>query len=255
MNTVRSSIPEAHRWVLDALLETTDDLIKLAEGFRRTPSPRLDDELPQMLPCFRLMLPDGALFTEDGVPIPVVIVADLRAMADWLPPQAQRISNISCVGLALDGSSYLTRHSFQQIDERNPTVEDLSHPAWQWDEQAVQSINQRMEGLAINALLVELYQPELLTTGPAAKVPSGKGFFAGSADDTGAVRPQGPVWIGKDFRLDRTPRAPAAGDPAGTSSAARRPHWRRGHWHTILHGEKRQRRRMQWFKPVYVGLI
>jgi len=82
------------------------------------------------------MLPDGALFTEDKVPIPVVIVADLRPMSDWLPPQAQRIG------------------------ERNPTVDDLSHPAWQWwDEQAVQSTNQRMEGLAINALLVQLYQP------------------------------------------------------------------------------------------------
>jgi len=228
---------------------------ELVEAFRRTPSPHLDEELPQVLPCFRLMLPDGALFTEDGVPIPVVIMVDLRAMSDWLPPQAQRISGISCVGLALDGSSYLTRHSFQQIGERNPTVEDLSHPAWQWDEQAVQSTNQRMEGLAINALLVELYQPELLSTGPAAKVPSGKGFSAGSADDTGAVRPQGPVWIGKDFRLDRTPRVPSEGTTAGSSSSAsRRPHWRRGHWHTILHGEKRQRRRMQWFKPVYVGL-
>ncbi len=38
----------------------------------------------------------------------------------------------------------------------------------------MQSTNQRMEGLAINALLV-LYQPELLSTGPAAKVRSGKG--------------------------------------------------------------------------------
>ncbi|MFN6132889.1 MAG: hypothetical protein ACK46L_08315 [Synechococcaceae cyanobacterium] len=141
----------------------------MAEAFRRTPSPHLDDELPQVLPCFRLMLPNGDLFTEDGVPIPVVIVADLRAMADWLPPQAQRISGISCVGLALDGSSYLTRHSFQQIGERNPTVEDLSHPAWQWDEQAVQSPNQRMEGLAINALIVQHYQQELLSTGTSAK--------------------------------------------------------------------------------------
>ncbi len=32
------------------------------------------------------------------------------------------------------------------------------------------------------------------------------------------------------------------------------PCWRRGHWHTVLHGEKRQSRRMQWFQPVYVGL-
>jgi hypothetical protein len=120
----------------------------------------------------------------------------------------------------------------------------------------VHSTNQRMEGLAINALHVQLYQPELLTTGPAAKVRCGKGFSGGgAADDTGAVTPQGPVWIGKDFRLDRTTRAPSPGSPIGASaSAPRRPHWRRGHWHTVLHGEKRQSRRMQWFQPVYVGL-
>ena len=104
------------------------------------------------------------------------------------------------------------------------------------------------------ALLVQLYQPELITTGPAAKVRSGKGFAA--ADDrAGGVSPQGPVWIGKDFRLDRTPRAAASNSSVGGSSGiARRPHWRRGHWHTVLHGEKRQSRRMQWFQPVYVGL-
>ena len=29
-------------------------------------------------------------------------------------------------------------------------------------------------------------------------------------------------------------------------------HWRRGHWHTILQGPKRQQRKMKWFQPVYV---
>jgi hypothetical protein len=164
---------------------------ELAEAFRRTPPPRLEGELPLVLPCFRLMLPDGALFSEDGVPIPVVIVADLRAMGEWLPPQAQRISGISCVGLALDGTTYLTRHSSEQIGERTPSVDDFSHPAWQWDEQAVQSTNHRMEGLAINALLVQLYQPELLSTGLAARAASDKGF--GAADAPAEVKPQGPV--------------------------------------------------------------
>ncbi|MEB3351057.1 MAG: hypothetical protein VKM01_01890 [Cyanobacteriota bacterium] len=84
---------------------------ELAEAFRRTPSPRLDDELPQVLPCFRLMLPDGALFTEDGVPIPVVIVADLRAMADWLPAEAQPQENSTALagvhgwGAQFDGAA------------------------------------------------------------------------------------------------------------------------------------------------------
>jgi hypothetical protein len=47
-----------------------------------------------------------------------------------------------------------------------------SSNSWQWDEQAVQSINQRMEGLTIN--------------GPAAKVASGKGFSVCAADHTAA---------------------------------------------------------------------
>ena len=78
---------------------------ELAEAFRRTPSARLDEDFPQVLPCFRVMLPDGVLFTADKVPMPVVIVADRRPMADWLPPEAQRIGGISCVGLALNGTS------------------------------------------------------------------------------------------------------------------------------------------------------
>jgi hypothetical protein len=51
-----------------------------------------------------------------------------------------------------------------------------------------------MEGLAINALLVQLYQPELLSTGPAAKVGSVKGF-----------------------RFDRSARAAASGTNAAAS--------------------------------------
>jgi len=57
-----------------------------------------------------------------------------------------------------------------------------------------------MEGPAINALLVQLYQPELLTTGPAAKVPSGKGFSSGSADDTAGCRDQRELGLGERER-------------------------------------------------------
>ena len=57
------------------------------------------------------------------------------------------------------------------------------------------------------------------------------------------------------YGLDLTNWAPSEASPAGSSSGTtRRPHWRRGHWHTVLHGEQRQSRRMQWFQPVYVGL-
>jgi hypothetical protein len=133
------------------------------------------------------------------VQIPVVIGADLRAMADWLPPQAQRISDISCVGLALDGSSDLTRHSFAKIVERQPTLNDLSHPARYWDEQGVQSTNQPMEGLLINVLLVQLYQLEVLATGPAPRCQAGRASQPTGRATTVRRSPRGPAWIGKDY--------------------------------------------------------
>jgi hypothetical protein len=37
------------------------------------------------------------------------------------------------------GTSTLTRRSFEQSGERNPAVEDLSHPAWHCHEKALQS--------------------------------------------------------------------------------------------------------------------
>lgn len=49
----------------------------------------------------------------------------------------------------------------------------------------------------------------------------------------------------------------APGDAEGGSSeAARRSprgHWRRGHFHTVLYGEGRRERRLQWFRPTLVS--
>ena len=61
--------------------------------------------------------------------------------------------------------------------------------------------------------------------------------------------------VRQGLRLDRTPSVVASiSTSGGGSGTPRRPHWRRGHWHTVLHGEKRQSRRMQWFQTVYVGI-
>ncbi len=45
-----------------------------------------------MLPCLRVMPPNGALFTEDKAPIPVMIVAGLRKMADWQVTETQPVA-------------------------------------------------------------------------------------------------------------------------------------------------------------------
>ena len=102
----------------------------------------------------------------------------------------------------------------------------------------------------------DLRKLRLLLDSLPSKVRSGKGFSGGGgADDTGSVKPQGPVWIGRHFRLDRTNQGAFTGQPGrrqqqrpAAAPLAPRP------WHTVLQGEKRQSRRMQWFQPVYVGL-
>jgi hypothetical protein len=127
----------------------------------------------------------------NGVQIPVVIGADLRAMADWLPPQAQRISDISCVGwFGPRWPSYLTRHSFAKIVERQPTLEDLSYPARHWDEHGVQSTIQCMGGWRSMSCWCG-FPAGCACDRSGPKVPSGKGFSADGADDNGAAKPQG----------------------------------------------------------------
>ncbi len=81
---------------------------ELAEAFCRTPSPRLDADFPQVLPCFRLLLPKGTLFSEEGPEIRSVVVAEVRALEGWLPENFQTAGGgLSCVGLGEDGSTYL----------------------------------------------------------------------------------------------------------------------------------------------------
>ena len=60
----------------------------------------------------------------------------------------------------------------------------------------------------------DLRKLRLLLDSLPSKVRSGKGFSGGGgADDTGSVKPQGPVWIGRHFRLDRTNQGAFTGQP------------------------------------------
>jgi hypothetical protein len=99
--------------------------------------------------------------------------------------------------------------------------------------------------IAINSLLVHLYEPELITTDPVPKIPGGTGFGRSPGKS-----PLGPTWIGRGFRYVREKTEGSAGQESSRGNV--RAHWRRGHWHTILHGKGKQERRVQWFKPVFV---
>lgn len=47
---------------------------------------------------------------------------------------------------------------------------------------------------------------------------------------------------------------PVSAPGSGTDRKTPRGHWRRGHFHTVLHGEGRKERRVAWFRPIPVAM-
>ena len=93
--------------------------------------------------------------------------------------------------------------------------------------------------IACNAILAINHAPELFyeeATEDQADLALARRHLRGS------IR-----WLGKTYRQNRST---TEAEPTGKSY---RPHWRRGHWHTVLHGAKRALRKLQWFQPAYVN--
>ena len=66
-------------------------------------------------------------------------------------------------------------------------------------------------------------------------------------------KPRAVTWIGKEFS-ERVIKLRPKTDMLEVKEAGipRRPHWRRGHWHTVCQGFKRRQRKLKWFEPCYV---
>lgn len=155
----------------------------LAQAFLQTEKPTLTPDLPGEIPCFRLLLPKGTLFSEEGPEIRSVLVADVRAMADWLPENFELAGGgLACVGLGEDGSTYLAS-SLQDPSAKaqQPEHTDFSPTLWDWDADGVKGTAARMEQLSVHALLVQLYVPSLVGEGeiPPRLVPRDSGALAG----------------------------------------------------------------------------
>jgi len=67
-------------------------------------------------------------------------------------------------------------------------------------------------------------------------------------------KPRAVTWIGKEFS-ERVIKLRPKTDMLEIKEAGipRRPHWRRGHWHTVCQGFKRRQRKLKWFEPCYVS--
>lgn len=150
----------------------------LALAFLQTEQPTLTPDLPRDISCFRLLLPRGTLFSEEGPEIRSVVVADVRAIS-LLDPAARA---------------------------QQPEHTDLSPTLWAWDADGVKGTAARMEQLCVHALLVQLYARHLVAEGEIPPAPGAKGFGGGGKQSSaGADAVRRPVWLGKDYQLQRQP--------------------------------------------------
>lgn len=217
----------------------------LAQAFLQTEQPTLTPDLPRDISCFRLLLPKGTLFSEEGPEIRSVVVAEVRAMEGWLPDNFELAGGgLACIGLGEDGSTYLASNVLDPAAKaQQPAHTDFSPAVWEWDADGVRGTAARMEQLCVHALLAQLYAPQLVSEGEIPPAPGAKGFGGGgrkASSSTDDVKP--PVWLGKDYQLQRQP-----GD-TGTATG-----WQRGHWRALSPLAGPVAAPMEWVEPVLVG--
>ncbi len=221
----------------------------LAQAFLQTEKPTLTPDLPGEIPCFRLLLPKGTLFSEEGPEIRSVLVADVRAMADWLPENFELAGGgLACVGLGEDGSTYLASSLLDpSAKAQQPEHTDFSPTLWEWDSDGVKGTAARMEQLSVHALLVQLHVLSLVSEGELPPPPGAKGFGgAGKATSAHSEEVRPPVWLGKDYQLQRQ-----AAEPGFPSSASLG--WQRGYWRLLSPLAGPVAGPMEWVEPVLMG--
>jgi len=104
----------------------------------------------------------------------------------------------------------------------------------------------------VNLILLMNQQPDIITEEyiPSKIVPLQKKYKVQSD-----IKPRAICWVGKDFTTRVVKLKPKQNEDmlvvAGNKRKLR-PHWRRGHWHTVLKGAKRKERKMRWYQPVFV---
>ena len=104
----------------------------------------------------------------------------------------------------------------------------------------------------VNLILLMNQQPDIITEEyiPSKIVPLQKKYKVQSD-----IKPRAICWVGKDFTTRVVKLKPKQDEDMLIVSGSKRklrPHWRRGHWHTVLKGAKRKERKMRWYQPIFV---
>jgi hypothetical protein len=229
---------------------------QIVESFAQTSLPELPPEIIEVLPYVHLMLPRNTVYDAEGDEVISILIQSGSLYADELHEENEALAKTFFPGEKLAPKELMGAKGLQIITFTKAGLdvfqEFITPDAKSWHESNVKCTGEskyecakteKIIRIAVNSLLVHLYEPELITVDPKP-VTKGIGFSGKSKI------PLSPTWIGKAFRNASERRCLKAEDSTRSNV---RSHWRRGHWHSVCIGPKRSERRVQWFKPIYVN--
>lgn len=126
-------------------------------------------------------------------------------------------------------------------------VYEWSNPFSKEDENA-QKQDFILEKFTKNLILTLSYESKYFTEEIIKTTTRGKGFGSKTKFNPAQVR-----WLGKNYTQTKQRIVYMSNKEATDSERFVRPHWRRGHWHTVCCGIERKQRKQQWYKPVFVN--
>lgn len=109
----------------------------------------------------------------------------------------------------------------------------------------------KMYKFVINLLCLMTQQPELISVQKSSTkyvATSNKGFSNHKVNNVPNVH-----WLGAEFTTRVQYSKKINTDLSDiTRGKPKKPHWRRGHWHTISQGHGRLQKKLRWFEPVFI---
>ena len=229
------------------LIHLTKDL---AQAFADTDPSAEPADYRMPFPAFILNLPIGLVRDSDGGYFDFILVSSLSDMRAWwystgLPYTHWGLSSdhedFYLLGFSLTGGVQYKAIRWDEITSIcQGSADNEGTHFWVAPGLSEKCNFSTLCRIACNAILAINHSPELFHE-EATEVRRNPGFGKDSIY-------KGPIgWLGKTYRQSGSTTEV---DPTGK---AYRPHWRRGHWHTVLHGAQRALRKLQWFHPTYVN--
>jgi hypothetical protein len=168
------------------------------------------------------MLPKGVILSPENKSVEAIFW-HYDSDADILGWAATDSSSSFCRRFKLNGQKF----SYTDSEDIDPKV--------------VKGFNEYLQAIFLRLILIMEVRPELVDkTSEVIRV--NKGFGKNQAQDF-----YQPLWLGKNYRVQRE------GTQAGSGThASKSVHWRRGFLRNQPYGEGRQQRKLVWIEPVLV---